>query len=978
MPEVVQTPVTVQVVSPSGEAGTVPLANLDAAKAAGFTELALSQQIAAATGEAEAQKLSGPVGGLAALTAGAGDTATLGLSNLAASGLARLTEGPEGQAEIAHANQRLEDVRPGMRGLGQAAGMLIPSPVGLLGGAAGKGAQAVVGTGAAGIAARAAQGAATWSARMGAEMAAYGAGEELTEAALGNDLDAAGEKMLAGAGRGLLVGMATGGLLGGAGGAGSAAWGKLTRRLAGRAEPAAEGLAGASAAHPEPLTGAEVADRASKVPESAVSAIGETKSGLAAAANDVANLEAGAAKAGVSTGEAEAAIGEAKAAVDASGATGSAADQLALKYVTRAAKGDRAKAEALMAVWRDRELAHAKGLTRMEELTRSVSKDLDIALQKGERTIQTSAYGEAKAEQMAHLVDGTKFREAQRSAFGVVQDVRSVLEDLKARPTHGGAANLKKLEAMVEETEQKLEGNMAPSAPTRRGLENPHLGPMRAEAAPSNPQGVRDMFIAIDDLKRAVGKEAKFGKSPIGLSPAGHEFDALYHRIRPTLEDEAVWGAAGTAQREINAADTKAFGTLQNFSRDFTTQFDSEAGRPIYRANPASVQSFLSDSNLARADLRKEAAERFISGLRGRMNAVEKHLKLPAAEKANLTEARAALDRFESSLGKASQEAATIAKIQEMQKAESLHAMSAAHAVPVIGGALNLAAQANSSPLATITRMAEIKASVDKMTKALDHGIGRVVGASEKGSADVSRAIRDARVVGAQRETTEAVTRAEAARMVGVVQESAANPGGVVDKVTRALGDMHTVAPQTATAMAITASRAIAYLGTVAPKGRTNAPSLQPLAEERRYNASELDVFAERLRAIEDPLTVLDDVAAGTISRPAIEAVRAVYPKLFREIQVKVAVACAASPKPIAWERQKSLAILLGVPTDATLDPGFVARTQASFAASGANQPPASQQPQQAGASAQGGGVNRQVKVDPGVLYTPSQRIAAR
>lgn len=165
-------------------------------------------------------------------------------------------------------------------------------------------------------------------------------------------------------------------------------------------------------------------------------------------------------------------------------------------------------------------------------------------------------------------------------------------------------------------------------------------------------------------------------------------------------------------------------------------------------------------------------------------------------------------------------------------------------------------------------------------------------------------------------------------KSVSAVRDMATTPQAVQAKAQAAMGDAGSVAPRVAVAMAQTAAKAIAYLNDKAPQGRGVGPSLQPLLDKPRYTATELHEWGERLSGVQDPLSVLDDMAAGNLSRAKIDAVKNVYPDLWEEIRSKLAMKVAERREPISWEQQKTFAIVFGVPTSPSLDPAFVKAMQ--------------------------------------------------
>jgi hypothetical protein len=212
-----------------------------------------------------------------------------------------------------------------------------------------------------------------------------------------------------------------------------------------------------------------------------------------------------------------------------------------------------------------------------------------------------------------------------------------------------------------------------------------------------------------------------------------------------------------------------------------------------------------------------------------------------------------------------------------------------------------------------------LQKSVIDVDDVVSKGVQRIADGEKSGIFPVARPARDVEQV------------------IGHVKAAANDPGFTAQAIQRVLGGAHHIAPNVAAQMAMTAGKAQAYLAANAPSGKTDGPTLQPFQQTPRYNKTELDQFAARLEGVENPVSILTDLSNGTISREKVDAVRTVYPQLFRQIQQKIAIQVAASPRPLGWEQQKALSVVLGVPTDATLTPAFVSRMQQTLTAQPAN-----------------------------------------
>jgi len=101
---------------------------------------------------------------------------------------------------------------------------------------------------------------------------------------------------------------------------------------------------------------------------------------------------------------------------------------------------------------------------------------------------------------------------------------------------------------------------------------------------------------------------------------------------------------------------------------------------------------------------------------------------------------------------------------------------------------------------------------------------------------------------------------------------------------------------------------------------------------KKHYDLSEQETykFKKYLRAIENPMSILDDLKRGTLSRESIEAVKFVYPNLYEKIHSTVYDELAQKGregKP-EYKQRLQLSILMDIPTDSALVPETIAEHQ--------------------------------------------------
>jgi len=214
---------------------------------------------------------------------------------------------------------------------------------------------------------------------------------------------------------------------------------------------------------------------------------------------------------------------------------------------------------------------------------------------------------------------------------------------------------------------------------------------------------------------------------------------------------------------------------------------------------------------------------------------------------------------------------------------------------------------------------------------------GRTAAAAGRAVGTVARVARTARQAGyvdvfAQSREYEA-RRRETERMALHVADLARRPELLQAEIGRIVGGSANDAPNTSIAMASAAARASAALAARAPKPRSSGASLAPHLERARFDDAAIRKFARQLEGVRRPLSLLEDLRDGNVSRDKVEVVREVYPKLFGQIQEQIMTAVASADAPPPTELAVRLGSMFDVPTHWSLEPGATAALQQGFQA---------------------------------------------
>lgn len=196
---------------------------------------------------------------------------------------------------------------------------------------------------------------------------------------------------------------------------------------------------------------------------------------------------------------------------------------------------------------------------------------------------------------------------------------------------------------------------------------------------------------------------------------------------------------------------------------------------------------------------------------------------------------------------------------------------------------------------------------------------------------------------GSERKEQKSPAEATKAR-VAELSAAVANPEAVKAAVRKQVGATN---PDLAAAIESAALRKLQYLQKHAPKQPTpGAFGAKPW----HLSTGEMERFARRVRAAEDPLSVLSDLERGTITVEAADTLRVVYPQIFSEVQTRLLTRAAELEAKLPYQRLVHLSLLFDAPLDDSLKPENLAILQStqeqagpgpSAAGQPAGQPPA-------------------------------------
>lgn len=155
------------------------------------------------------------------------------------------------------------------------------------------------------------------------------------------------------------------------------------------------------------------------------------------------------------------------------------------------------------------------------------------------------------------------------------------------------------------------------------------------------------------------------------------------------------------------------------------------------------------------------------------------------------------------------------------------------------------------------------------------------------------------------------------------IRSIAARPEALSNQVSDSLRDYSDHAPRATAAAAATAVRGVEFLASKLPPTTSDPTSLTPQLSKPNRMVSDIAI-AKWMRyrdAVNDPVSVLTQARTGKITPEAVEAVKAVYPKLYEQLCDTVIRATVDAKRQISYQESIRIGILLDRPTDWSMTP---------------------------------------------------------
>lgn len=528
------------------------------------------------------------------------------------------------------------------------------------------------------------------------------------------------------------------------------------------------------------------------------------------------------------------------------------------------------------------------------------------------------------------LVDPAKVTQQIDAAIGARRELGSMLEEALPK-IDMKAGELKKLDGVLK----KLDGQIKAAA-----------GASEAEA----PKAAAQLYTALDDTKRVIGRVAKFGTE--GKEGTAALADDAYHRIlRPLLEDEGIWGdRLAKMQAETNRTFSDGFTATRRFQGLVGQVLETPGGKQLYSTEFGKMRSVLSELEHATGPddltgLRAEVVQRVVDNVRARAKSMVETMDLAPGDVAQLRKTTEAANRLEGVVKRAQGEQAEFRTLKELKAREldgGLHGIVKS----VTGVVMN--------PAKTMHLLGSLKKVSDVVRK--------TIGSDAKAVMAGERLVSTVKPIGA-------TERRIAMKAMQDVQQLARDPRALGGRVDALIGNVGDAAPRVASSLSATAVRLVNYLATKVP------PPLPArfLDTEPRWADSDAEDFYKLLAIGMRPLTAFERMQKNQLHEDQRDLLQAAFPDLMNEMRASLLSEYKAAHDKgqlgsLTYQDKQAISLMLGVPLDETQAPEFAAEMQRVAM----NDPNAQGA---IGAQAQGGGRPKTIKIDMSGLQTSAEKL---
>jgi len=167
---------------------------------------------------------------------------------------------------------------------------------------------------------------------------------------------------------------------------------------------------------------------------------------------------------------------------------------------------------------------------------------------------------------------------------------------------------------------------------------------------------------------------------------------------------------------------------------------------------------------------------------------------------------------------------------------------------------------------------------------------------------------------------------------VTALKDRVSNPQMAFDNLSKRMGDMGTVTPQTAAHVISKAMEVDKFVASKLPAGLTPTNTMFPNKVKPQVSDSELAQFGRYVAVAQKGSKVLlNELKNHHVNKETVEAVRVMFPAIYARIQAEIIRHAISMEKDLTYSQKLQLYPLFGISPDPVMSPASLAIFQANY-----------------------------------------------
>lgn len=435
-------------------------------------------------------------------------------------------------------------------------------------------------------------------------------------------------------------------------------------------------------------------------------------------------------------------------------------------------------------------------------------------------------------------------------------------------------------------------------------------------------ENAEEAYVAFDQIRRDLYKTSKsfYAKARsnqnVDISASykayAEQLGAHYDDSFKYLMDKSVWGEQGAAQEAVNNARVKLIQAQQyafpHFANEVGTNYEGLARvTPQYAADDGKLFNTIQKLGSVEGRVAEGRVQQYIDATKTFSDAMKSYGMTPDTKaaveslSANAAKLQKTFAEVTSNVGSLNQVDAFLQKAKGGAGAVGggmIGGMLGGH----VGAAVGSAVGAVANPAKFIGQRMAVEQMISKAGAKFNGALDTFfAGARKSATAVTDTATVAAAKAGASQAGWAAIPQAMAAFMgkhatpeqayrarVGELQAANQNMGqGVRDAAVKSFGDLVHSDPHVVGSAVVAATAGINYLLSKTQPIAMNPNSLTPRTSAPIPSRAEIADFARVFQAVDKPMSVMRDLANGTMTHDQVDAIHAVYPQLYDWIRTE-------------------------------------------------------------------------------------------